>query len=642
MAIAKMAKLSAIVEESNRNLLMKELQVLQRVEVKPIDPTDLAVELSAENKTSSQFEDQLEDVRAAMRFLDSYLPAASFKEKYLTPLSDMSYAQLENQYQAEEVNQVTAKVWEQKQTLEKIDSELQSLNNEADFLNKWRNLKALPEYNDEAYKYTKLYIGTIPQTSDNEFINAIKNEPKLLVEEIYQNKDEIGLVMAADLDDAYETNQVLAHNRFQALEYKFTDLPANMLQERHARAESLRNKATQTRKEISTMKAEYEELKIAEEMLYAKVEREKAQDLALSTERLFAVEGWVVADEALAIINKIEQTLGSNVYIEVSDVKESEYEEVPVELQNNRFVEPFETVTSMYGLPKYNGFDPSASLTPYYWIFFGMMIADLGYGMLLWAGTFAALKAFNLDAGMRKNVRFFHYLSYSAMLWGLIYGSIFGESLPFRLLSPTEDVIEVLVISVALGLIQILHGLVLNTMINWKNDRLEAVKGGAAWIVMLIGFLVALLGPMLFNIQSLQQVGLWMSAIAALTILGIAIIKSKNKAAGFAAGLYDLYGVSGYLGDIVSYSRLMALGISGGSIALAFNILVAYLPPVARFSIGIVLIIALQLFNFGLSMLSAYVHAARLIFVEFFGKFYEGGGRAFAPLKLLGKHINIK
>ena len=117
---------------------------------------------------------------------------------------------------------------------------------------------------------------------------------------------------------------------------------------------------------------------------------------------------------------------------------------------------------------------------------------------------------------------------------------------------------------------------------------------------------------------------------------------SDNKALGAGAGLYNLYGITGYIGDMVSYTRLMALGVSGGSIAVAFNMIIDFLPLWARFTIGAVLFVLLHTINFGLSMLSAYVHGARLVFVEFFGKFYEGGGKALEPLKTEEKYIYLK
>ena len=639
MAIAKMLKLAAIVEEENCDRFIQAMQACQGIQVKPLDGQDKdGIDLDEE---ADRLIASLEDVRSAQSFLESYLPSLSFKEKYLTALPEYQMTELEVAQPLERIKEVTDRVWTKKKELEKLDSHLQNNEGEDEFLSKWQNLKNLPA-TESTYQHTELILGTLPQTADNQYINALKKSDILYLEEIYQNRDEIGLVVAFDRDQAYEANQILSQNRFQALDYKFTQLPSKSLKDLRQNSLDLRKQSQQVRKELGSFKKEYQELKLAEEVLFAQVERRKAQGLGFSKGKIFALEGWIPETQAQAVVAKLEKEFGNQVYLGLKDIGQEEEDQVPVKLTNHPLVEPFETVTTMYGLPSYKGMDPTLSLAPYYWIFFGMMLADLGYGILLWLFTFIPLKFFTLDEGMKKSIKFFHFLSYSTILWGLIYGSFFGEALPFSLLSPTEDVIQVLAISVGIGFVHIIHGLILNTLLNWKEDKLGAIKDGLSWIIMLVGFLIAALGPIVLKIDSLKNFGLYLAGLAALTILIIAIIKSKNKAAGLAAGLYDLYGVSSYLGDLVSYSRLMALGISGGSIAMAFNTLIAYMPPVARFSIGIVLIIVLQLFNFSLSVLSSYVHSARLIFVEFFGKFYEAGGQAFAPLKYLGKHINIK
>jgi V/A-type H+-transporting ATPase subunit I len=159
---------------------------------------------------------------------------------------------------------------------------------------------------------------------------------------------------------------------------------------------------------------------------------------------------------------------------------------------------------------------------------------------------------------------------------------------------------------------------------------------------MMIGAVVAGLGKMILDSQALFKIGVGLAIASALLVVVTPMMQSKSKIKGLAKGAYDLYGISGYIGDLVSYTRLMALGISGGSIAAAFNMLVSYMPPVARFTVGILLMVALHGLNIFLSLLSAYVHGARLQYVEFFGKFYEGGGRAFRPLKTEEKYINIE
>ena len=147
---------------------------------------------------------------------------------------------------------------------------------------------------------------------------------------------------------------------------------------------------------------------------------------------------------------------------------------------------------------------------------------------------------------------------------------------------------------------------------------------------------------MVLNISWIATIGSSIAIIAAVAIVVITVLSSENKWGGLASGLYNLYGISGYVADVVSYTRLMALAVSGGSIASAFNMLVGFLPPIARFTAGIFLIVALQGLNIFLSFLGAYVHGLRLQFVEFFGKFYDGGGRALKPFKTYEKYVDIK
>ena len=192
-------------------------------------------------------------------------------------------------------------------------------------------------------------------------------------------------------------------------------------------------------------------------------------------------------------------------------------------------------------------------------------------------------------------------------------------------------------------MIQIFIGLGLAAKENIKaKNYLGAVSDGFAWQGIMVGAIVGGLGKMLMDSQGLFFIGVGLAVLSALLIIVTPMLQSKSKLKGLAKGAYNLYGITSYIGDLVSYTRLMALGISGGSIAAAFNMLVGYMPPIARFSVGILLMLALHGLNIFLSLLSAYVHGARLQYVEFFGKFYEGGGRAFSPLKTEEKYVNIE
>ena len=326
-------------------------------------------------------------------------------------------------------------------------------------------------------------------------------------------------------------------------------------------------------------------------------------------------------------------------------------EEVPTKLKNHPIVAPFEMLTEMYSLPKYEEVDPTPWMTPFYLVFFGMMVADIGYGLLMFLGAFLVQRFIVLPRSMQRFAKFFEILAVPSIIWGFIYSSFFGNELPkeivgihlpFPILSTTNDVNTILILSVIFGLIQILVGLFIAAKENMKRKAyIDAINEGFAWQGILMGIIFVLLGMMVLKNQAFVYLGIGLAVLSALCILIIPIFQSSSKVKGMAKGAYNLYGLTGYIGDLVSYTRLMALGISGGSIGAAFNMLVAFMPPAARFSLGIILIIALHALNMFLTLLSAYVHGARLQYVEFFGKFYSGGGRAFKPFKTAEKYVNI-
>ena len=229
------------------------------------------------------------------------------------------------------------------------------------------------------------------------------------------------------------------------------------------------------------------------------------------------------------------------------------------------------------------------------------------------------------------------------MIWGIIFGSAFGADLPFQPLSLSKDLITIMILSIIFGVIQIMVGLSLGAYSNLKKKAyVDAYTSHLGWLAIITGIILYVLGSMVLNISWIATIGSSIAIIAAVAIVVVTVLTSENKWGGLASGLYNLYGISGYVADVVSYTRLMALAVSGGSIASAFNMLVGFLPPVARFTAGIFLIVALQGLNIFLSFLGAYVHGLRLQFVEFFGKFYDGGGHALKPFKTYEKYVDIK
>lgn len=491
-----------------------------------------------------------------------------------------------------------------------------------------------------------MLLGTLEDKSWLDFLSEVKDNDNLYVENIFTEKQMTGFALIYLKYEAKNVQELLQKYGVKEEVNPYNKLPKQVLQAAKTRLATLAKQEKALVAEIGQRKKEIASLQLAEEVILAKKEREIVKAGLVKSDNLVVLSGWIADSDCQQFEMQLaKHFLNHEIYYTYAKPTAAEIEtlKTPTKLKNAAVVQPFEMLTEMYSLPQYQEIDPTPWLAPFYFVFFGMMVADLGYGLLMLLVTTVALKRVTLSKGVARFMKLFQYLSVSTIIWGLIYGSCFGAELPFYLLSPSKDFMAIFGISMVFGGIQLFTGLFLAAKENIKKkDYVQAVNQGFSWQAILAGIIIAAAGKLVLASEAIFILGIVVAVIGAICVLLIPAVTGKSKVGGFFMGLYELYGVTSYIGDFVSYSRLMALGISGGSIAAAFNMLVGYMPPVARFSAGAVLIIALQGLNIFLSLLSAYVHAARLQYVEFFGKFYNGGGRAFKTFKPTEKYVNFK
>ncbi|SEN46943.1 V/A-type H+-transporting ATPase subunit I [Amphibacillus marinus] len=648
MAIAKMKKLTLISFHELKDQLLQSVQALQNFEVVDlqtinIDNYDFSVnDVDNLDHHIKKLGTTINQVQSALSFLESYLPKESLVNKLRASKEELSLEELEVEIRKFSPKDLTKQLLDMQLKLDQIAETRNELDEEEVFWSRWRNLE-FSMGDLQKMQYIVGSIGTVPQHVQNKYINYLKSSADLYVNEIYQTSDEHGILIVYDKRDT-NLKSMLASHHFVDLTERFSVNPKDRLKAIQEQITKLKKEKSDLQSKLKKMKDQEWQLKLTEEYLYAKLQREKSKKLIIDENHLFVMEGWLEEDNISSFRNNFQQLLPETDYaLVVEDIAESDLDNVPIVLKNNDLIAPFEGITAMYSLPKYNEIDPTPFLAPFYLVFFGMMAADLGYGLLLWLATFIAIKAFNFEKDMRRNMKFFHLLSYPTMIWGLIYGSFFGAELPFVLLSTTNDVITILILSVVLGVIQVFFGLSINTFLKLKqSDKYGAVADGLGWIGIFVGIIILLLGNMILTNEIISTIGAIIAILSAVSILLASMLGAENKGVGLGVGFYNLYGITGYIGDIVSYTRLMALGVSSGSIALAFNMIIGFFPTWGRFTIGTILFVALHAVNLGLAFLGSYVHGARLIFVEFFGKFYEGGGKALNPLRTLEKYIQLK
>ncbi|WP_430621255.1 V-type ATP synthase subunit I [Enterococcus sp. DIV0800] len=650
MAVSKMSKLTLIAQKGYSEQILSAIQGFQGVEIRDLFQQTVSnqwvenyfneLDPLPNQDALTKLDNQLEEITHAIQFVEHH---GSSREKGLhLKRKRQTLRKLEESFDESALFSELASIQDLEQRFSSANERQRNLHEQEAILLKWQALDFLPK--EYALHSTKCFLGTVDASNWELFEHEVK-ERQFHYEIIYSDDQIVNFVLLYLRGEQAAVQEVVHQYSVAAFTYNYAQLPKLELARIQTATLELVEEQKKLTRLIGQKKIVIEALETAEEVLLARKNRWLIHDRFIKDDKVFLIQGWIEKDSFIDFETFVGESIGKeNLYLEIEEPTDTEIqEEIPTKLKNHAVVRPFEMLTEMYSLPKYHEVDPTPWFMPFYFVFFGMMVADAGYGALMLVATTVALRTI-LPRGMERFMRFFQILAIPTIIWGLIYNSFFGFSLGYPpILSTSDDVISILILSIVFGVIQIFIGLGLSAAENIKaKNYLGAVSDGFAWQGIMIGAIIGGLGKMLLNNQSLFMIGVGLACLSALLIVVTPMLQSKSKIKGLAKGAYNLYGITSYIGDLVSYTRLMALGISGGSIAAAFNMLVGYMPPIARFSVGILLMFALHGLNIFLSLLSAYVHGARLQYVEFFGKFYEGGGRAFRPLKTEEKYVNIE
>jgi V/A-type H+-transporting ATPase subunit I len=490
-------------------------------------------------------------------------------------------------------------------------------------------------------KQVSYFLGSIAnQYSEN--LQSDLND--CYVEIVSKDNQDTYFLALANKDNAETVEEALRGFGFTPFKTDEEENPLKLIHDYNERISLIQSDKFLVKEELTGYDEDLKIIRVAYEYYNNLVSRKNISSRFLKTDTTTLIQGWVPVKENEKLNKIVSQVLGEDYYLNYQDVKEEEIDDVPIKLENNDLNASFEDVTSMYALPKYNEIDPTPYVTPFYLVFFGMMVADLGYGLLMLIGTILALKCFNFDDGMKKMIKFFMYLSIPTMAFGAIYGAVFGDLIQIpKLIDTSADVMTILTMSVVFGAIQIVFGLFIKAAVLIKIGKpLDAFMDSGSWLITLVS-LGGMAAGIFLGMPVLKTAGIAGSIIGALLIVFTQGRMMSSSAGKIGQGLYELYGITSYVGDLVSYTRLMAIGLSGGSIAGAVNLIMKMIPgPLGVFVFGPLIFIIFQTVNLGLSLLSGYVHTLRLTYVEYFGKFYDGGGKAFKPFESKNEYINLR
>ena len=364
----------------------------------------------------------------------------------------------------------------------------------------------------------------------------------------------------------------------------------------------------------------------------------------------------------------VEKAIGDHYdcVIDIDEIKEDE--EPPTVLQNNAFSSSVEGVLEAYGLPHKGEFDPTTIMSFFYVFFFGMMLSDAAYGAIVAIACFVALKKYpRMSASMHKSLKLFFFCGLSTIVWGILFSGYFGDAVdvigrtffgvdvtvPPLWFAPLNNPMKLLIYSMAFGLVHLFVGLGIKGYMQIKDKQyLDFFCDVVLWYIFLIGLILMLIPSDIFASiaqmtvvfpPALNTLAKVLAIIGAVGLLLMSGRSSKNPVLRIALGAYDIYNITGWLSDVLSYSRLLALGLATGVIASVVNQMGSMFGGgvIGAILFALVFVVG-HLMNLAINLLGAYVHTNRLQFVEFFGKFYEGGGRPFEPFETDTKYVDIK
>ena len=638
MAIVKMKKLRVMAMADSRDALLRELLRLGCVEISEpagrlADPAwaDL---LRRETSTLAETKNEQGEAGAALDALKRY---GGTKDGLFIQRRPVSQEEFLSAGTLEEARAVSRQIDGRIQDISRLQGEEGRLQSRKAGLMPWVPLDMPLELSGTANAVFRL--GVLPGAADTA---AIRSELAGTAAELYEvsaDKQQRCCLLIAHRAAEEEALEVLRPHGFSVTAFQgVTGTAAKNVADIDAAIAAGQKRRQEAEAAIAALAGKRDALRLYADRLAAEAAEDLNAERLLTDGTIVFFEGWAPA-ESLGEVQSLLESMGCA--WEASDPTDEDVPDVPVKLKNNWFTKPLNMVTEMYSLPAYNNVDPNPLMAPFFILFYGIMMADMGYGILMFlAGTIVA-KKYRPKGTMGHMMGLLQLCGVSTFFWGALTGGFFGDfltqvvklttggdfALP-ALFTPLNDTLMILVGAMALGLVQIVTGMAVSFIRKLRAGQvLDAVFEEVTWWIVFAGI----------GLMALGVTDLVLYAGLALIVIGPLVTgQGFGKIMGIFGSLYNH--VTGYFGDILSYARLMALMLAGSVIAQVFNTLGAIPGNIVIF---LVISLAGNALNFALNLLGCYVHDLRLQCLEYFGKFYEDGGKPFRPLAMETKYVDI-
>lgn len=637
MAIVSMEKISIIGLEADKSQILKLLMKKGFVQID--DSSYLSdqeefkglVNRDSQESEVMEIEQKLYQVGSAIETISA---AVKRKGKLFAPKRDFSgFSKTKEQ----EIYDLSETIIQIKKEIENLKNELNQVNTNNSLLKPWVNFD-IPFDNMES-KQTKVFLGTLPATAD---IGAIREKFNVadifsLINQLHSDKQFLYcyiIVHKKCLDSALEVLKEYSFSPVGFAEAEKTVRENIAIYE--AKAIEIEQKMKTLNEKSISFGNRIEELENLYDTLTIERDEKKAVEKLVKTKSAFCLNGWLAQKRAEMIVKELTESFDCVVETE----KTKEGEDFPILLENNALVTPFESITNMYSCPGPGDVDPNPIMAFFYIIFFGMMLSDAGYGVIIAIACGFIVWKGKMKKGEGNLYKLLGICGISTTIWGIIFGSGFGDLIPFRaIISPLDDVMILMGMSLLFGILHIYVGLGIKAYNLIRHGHtMDALFDIGLWYLFITGICLLIVPIVAGDIGVFATIGKYLAIIGA---AGLILTQGRSQKSVFMKGFKgfsSLYGITSYFADILSYSRLMALCLSTGVIGQVINLLGEIAGPVPAFFIGVIGHTANLLIN----ALGAYVHTSRLQYVEFFGKFYEGGGIHFSPFKYRTKYTSIQ
>lgn len=666
MAVMPMKRISITALKKDRRKILELLQRAGAVEIDRAETVDPVFQKQDMSSFSAALQRDAEAARTALEIINKASPPEGSPLNSLAGRKTLTVSEYEAMAEKKDaLRDMVYDILRLDKEVQESRAELPKLENEKLMLSPWKTVD-LPLIGGGS-KTTGMLAGTLPGawTLEGLLKQLQETAPELSLFDanvISSSEEQTAVLFFVHRSEAEKLMTALRSLGF-ALAPKSELTPSAELKRLDAEYKAAEQRISEDQEKLKAYGAERENLRFFQDYCSMGAEKYEAVSGLLQSKRTFMLEGWVPEENTAALAGKLSPL---DLVLEFRDPTTDEVP--PVKLKNNAFAAPVEGVVESYSLPAPGELDPSAVMAAFYYICFGLMLSDAAYGIIMVLATTYCLRKYpRMEEGMRKFMHMFLYCGISTTFWGFLFGSFFGDSvnviattffgrpditLPALWFEPVDKPMKMLVFSFVVGIIHLFTGLGIKLYVELKAGKIrDAIFDAGFWYMLVGGGIVYLLTmSMVTEMLGLGftlpgSVGTVSAIVAAVGAAGIVLTdgrSSRNWFKRILKGLYGVYGVTSWLSDILSYSRLLALGLATSVISTVFNKMGSMLGASVPGAIVFILVFLIgHSMNIAINALGAYVHTNRLQYVEFFGKFYEGGGRKINPFGGKTKYYKV-